>query len=41
MGDENEESQECLSGLAERSCMFFVLYMNYTRYVYFYIVYEL
>jgi hypothetical protein len=22
MGDEYEESQECLSGLAERSCMF-------------------
>jgi hypothetical protein len=53
MGDELEESQECLSGLAERSCMFlyciciilamyiFILYMNYTSYVYFYTVYAL
>ena len=40
VGDEYEESHECLSVLSERRCMFlwiviamyvFILYMNYTR----------
>jgi hypothetical protein len=38
MGYEYEESQKCLSGLAERSYVF-ILYMNYTIYVYYFIVY--
>jgi hypothetical protein len=29
MGEEYEESQKCLSGLAERSCMICILYELY------------
>jgi len=45
MGDEYGESYEglffFLFVLVERSCMLLYLYMNYTSYVYFYIVCEL
>jgi len=40
MGDEYEESYEYLFVLAEKLYVF-ISYMNYTSYVYFYIVYEL
>jgi hypothetical protein len=39
MGDGYKQSCECLSVLAERSCMFYIVYRLY--YVCFYIVYEL
>jgi hypothetical protein len=42
MEDEYEESYECLFVLAERSCTYvFILYIDYTNYVFSYIVYEL
>jgi len=44
MGNKYEESHECLSVLAERSCYVFILYMKYNSSVYVLycnIVYEL
>jgi hypothetical protein len=40
MGDQYEDSYECLFRIAEINYVF-ILHVNYTIYVYFYIVYEL